>query len=261
MKKDTPSSNKPFERGLYKSLCEWLSMNTAFTTFLEIVIISVLNVNPAVKWSSRWQEREERYKRLIDTWKDKTIPSQMLWDLIQLMQEHHEEKKDIIWEMYESFICQWEHGQFFTPPHIADLMAQVIEIEKEPSQSNVVDIACGSGKLLMWALKNNPRVCLTWVDIDRRCAMMACINCLFYGGCWTFLVWNSLANEFEDGWRVSYGMLYEIPKEELKEIRFEKHEEEKNIEKSQLVIEPKVTELIENSQSYKVWEWIQQSLF
>lgn len=261
MKKAYPSSNKPFERGLYLSLAEWLSMNTAFTTFLEIVIISVLNVNPAVQWSSRWQEREEKYKRLIDTWKDKTIPIQMLSDLVQLMQEHHEEKKDIIWEMYESFICQWEHGQFFTPPHIADFMAQVVEVENVPIWDTVIDMTCWSGKLLMWALKNNPRVDLLWMDLDRRCAMMACINCLFYGGCWTFLVWNSLANEFEDGWRVSYGMLYEIPKEELKEIRFEKPVEEKIEEKSQLVIEPKITESIEKLQSYKVWEWVQQSLF
>ena len=261
MKKDTPQSNKPFERGLYLSLCEWLSMNTAFTNFLEIVIISVLNVNPAIKWSERRQQREERYKMLIDTRKDKTIPVNMLSDLITLMQENHEEKKDIIWEMYENFICQWEHGQFFTPPHIADMMAQCIEIEKEPAQSNVVDIACGSGKLLMWALKNNPRVSLTWVDIDRRCAMMACINCLFYGGCGTFLVWNALVDEFEDWWRVSYGMLYEIPKEQLKEIRFNKIEEEKSEEKQQVFIEQKITETKENLQTYEVQGAIQKSLF
>ena len=261
MKKDYPTSNKPFERGLYLSLCEWLSMSTAFTTFLEIVIISVLNVNPAVQWSKRWQEREERYKMLIDTRKDKTIPATMLSDLIQLMQENHEEKKDIIWEMYENFICQGEHGQFFTPPHIADMMAQVIDVDKEESWNTVVDIACWSWKLLMWAMKNNPRVNLVGVDIDRRCTMMACINCLFYGGCGTFLVGNTLCNEYEDGRRVSYGMLYEIPKENLKEIRFENHEEEKNVEKSQLVIETKIQETQENLKSYKVQGAVQQSLF
>ena len=101
-------------------------------------------------------------------------------------------------------------------------------------------------------MKNNPRVNLVGVDIDRRCTMMACINCLFYGGCGTFLVGNTLCNEYEDGRRVSYGMLYEIPKENLKEIRFEKPEEEKIEEKSQVVIEPKITESIEKLQSYKV---------
>jgi hypothetical protein len=33
---------------------------------------------------------------LLDTWRDKTIPVTMLSDLVQLMQENHEEKKDII---------------------------------------------------------------------------------------------------------------------------------------------------------------------
>ena len=248
MKKDTPSSSKLFERWLSDSLAEWISMNTAFTNFLEIVIISVLNINPAIQWTERRKEREERYKHLINTRRDKNIPMTMLSDLVTLMQEHHEEKKDIIWEMYESFICQWEHGQFFTPPHIADMMAQVVEVDKAPSWDTVIDMTCWSGKLLMWALKNNPRVNLIWMDLDRRCAMMACINCLFYGGCGTFLVWNSLLNEFEDGWRVSYGMLYEIPKEQLKEINLEKKEE-------------KPEPIIEEVKSYEVQWAIQQSLF
>ena len=251
MKKDTPSSNKLFERGLSDSLAEWISMNTAFTNFLEIVIISVLNINPAIQWTERRKEREERYKYLINTRKDKNIPMTMLSDLVQLMQENHEEKKDIIWEMYESFICQWEHGQFFTPPHIADMMAQVVEVDKAPSWDTVIDMTCWSGKLLMWALKNNPRVNLIWMDLDRRCAMMACINCLFYGGCGTFLVWNSLLNEFEDGWRVSYGMLYEIPKEQLKAVRFDSIERE----------EEKPEPIIEEVKSYEVQWAIQQSLF
>lgn len=250
MKKDTPSSNKPFERWLSSSLAEWLSMNTAFTTFLEIVIISLLNMNPMIKWSERWNEREERYKMLLNTRKDKTIPVKMLSDLIQLMQENHKEKKDVIWEMYEDFICQWEHGQFFTPPHIADFMSKIVEVE---DWKTVCDIACWSGKLLMWALKNNPRINLLWVDIDRRCAMMACINCFFYGGCGVFLVWNTLCNEYEDWWKVSYWMLYEIPKEQLKNIDLSgspKPEQEE--------IQPeKKEELLE----YEVQWAIQKSLF
>lgn len=255
MKKDTPSSNKPFERWLYQSLCEWLSMNTAFTTFLEIVIISVLNINPMYEWSERWKEREERYKMLINTWKDKTIPATMLSDLVQLMQENHKEKKDIIWEMYENFICQWEHGQFFTPPHIADFMSKIIEVEEVEAWKSVCDIACWSGKLLMWALRNNPRVNLIGVDIDRRCAMMSCINCLFYGGCGTFLVWNTLCNEYEDWWRVSYWMLYEIPKEQLQNIEL----------KTTPLDSPKPEQIQpekkEEVREFAVWEWIQKSLF
>lgn len=255
MKKDTPSSNKLFERWLSDSLAEWISMNTAFTNFLEIVIISVLNINPAIQWTERRKEREERYKHLINTRRDKNIPMTMLSDLVQLMQEHHEEKKDIIGEMYEDFICQWEHGQFFTPEHIADMMAKIVEVDEAPSWDTVIDMTCWSGKLLMWALKNNPRVNLIWIDLDRRCAMMACINCLFYGGCGTFLVWNSLLNEYEEWWKVSYGMLYEIPKEQLQNTEI----------KTTPLDSPKPEETQpekkEEVKSYEVQWAIQQSLF
>ena len=56
-------------------------------------------------------------------------------------------------------------------------------------------------------------------------------------------------------------MLYEIPKEQLKEIRFNKIEEEKSEEKQQVFIEQKITETKENLQTYEVQGAIQKSLF
>lgn len=256
--KFTPNSNAPFERWLSESLWEWINMNTAFTNFLEIVIISIVNANPFIEHDDRRNQREERYKHLIWIRKDKTIPMRMLSDLVNLMQEHHQEKKDVLWEMYEKFISLWENWQFFTPPHIADFMALACWIDKSDYHDKVVDIACWSWKLLLWAMKNNPRIKVYWVDIDRRCSMMACISCFFYGWCWEFFVWNTLINEYSE-WRVvSYWTMREIPHERLKSQKFEPI---KNDEKSQSVSLDEEKSDTENISSYKVWEWIQKSLF
>lgn len=69
-----------------------------------MVVISIVNANPLIKNTDQWKKREEKYLRLIELWKDKTIPAQMLADLVNEMQKHHSEKKDIIGEMYEQFV-------------------------------------------------------------------------------------------------------------------------------------------------------------
>jgi ornithine carbamoyltransferase len=71
-------------------------MSKAFETWLEIVVISIVNANPFIKNTQRRKEREEKYLKLINLWKDKNIPAQMLADLVNLMQEHHKEKLDIL---------------------------------------------------------------------------------------------------------------------------------------------------------------------
>ena len=71
-------------------------MNTAFTTFLEVVVISIVNANPFIKNTDKWKEREQRYLKLIQLRKDKNIPAEMLADLVNLMQEHNEDKFDIL---------------------------------------------------------------------------------------------------------------------------------------------------------------------
>lgn len=221
--KRTPNSNKPFERWLLASQWEWISMSKAFETWLEIVVISIVNANPLIKDTPRWKEREERYLKLISLWKDKMIPIRMLKDLVEMMQEHHEEKLDILWDMYMRFVSLWENGQFFTPPHIADMMAQMTDT-KPWEWERVLDCACGSWTLLLWALKNNPRCRLYWVDLDRRCVMMALLNCYWYWWAWEFIVWNTLTNEYSEWWICSYWMIYEIDPDKFKE----KIEEVKN---------------------------------
>lgn len=83
--KYTPNINKPFERWLLKSQREWISMSEAFTTFLEIVVISIVNANPFIKNTQERKDREERYLKLMNLRKDKNIPAEMLADLLYVL--------------------------------------------------------------------------------------------------------------------------------------------------------------------------------
>lgn len=86
-------------------------------------------------------------------------------------------------------------GQFFTPSGICDLMADVCDVQKEPTtpcgafgkRVTVNDCACGSGRNLLAAhakfLKaENPRKpYLIGEDIDMECCMMTAINMMSHG--------------------------------------------------------------------------------
>lgn len=246
--KYTPNSNKPFERWLLKSQWEWISMSEAFTTFLEIVVISIVNANPFIKDTPERKDREERYLKLINLRKDKNIPAEMLADLVNEMQKHSEEKLDILGDMYMKFVSLGENGQFFTPPHIANLLSDITE----PSDNDrVLDCACGSGTLLLWALRKKPTAYLYGVDLDRRCVMMALLNCFWYWWRWTFIVWNSLTNEYSEWWRCEYGMIYE-----LKIV-----DSEKDNEKSKEQPTPKKDTATQEIKVEEIQEVVQQSLF
>jgi len=50
------------------------------------------------------------------------------------------------------FVSHGEHGQYFTPQHVCDMMAQITNMDKDLSQYNAIDRAtandpaCGSGR-------------------------------------------------------------------------------------------------------------------
>lgn len=91
---------------------------------------------------------------------------------------------DVVGDVYQGAITYGEHGQYFTPETVCDLMAQMSshdignEPEGDPDKPfRVLDPACGSGRMLMRYNRASKRRC--WfeaIDIDHRCAKMAAIN-------------------------------------------------------------------------------------
>jgi hypothetical protein len=113
-----------------------------------------------------------------------------------LQMEMKKTNDDVLGQIY----MQWNQnnkyrGQFFTPKHIACLIAKVIE-----PKGRIIDPCCGSGIMLVEALKTMDNEKLDKAvffgqDIDLTCVKMCALNLLFFNvnG---FVVWgDSLALE------------------------------------------------------------------
>ncbi len=135
------------------------------------------------------------------------------WGL--LYKETVETRKDILGEIYQAKITFGEHGQFFTPEHITDFMAEITGVENE----TVNDPCCGSGRLLISAGKRNGEARLSGIDLDNRCAKMTALN-MFMFDFNSVIYWgNSLSGEMNKKWITQKGgFIYETEAENI-EIR------------------------------------------
>jgi hypothetical protein len=114
----------------------------------------------------------------------------------QLQVEMSKTNDDILGQVY----MQWNmnnryRGQFFTPKHVASMMAKMTE-----PKGKILDPCCGSGVMLVESIKtmNNEAIDVSIFygqDIDLTCVKMCALNLLFFNvnG---FVIWgNSLTSE------------------------------------------------------------------
>lgn len=102
------------------------------------------------------------------------------------------ERKDVLGDYYTGAITHGEHGQFYTPENICEMMARIVEPR---TGSTVSDPCCGSGRMLLASAEVNRRCTFHGQDIDFRCVEMCTLN-LALCGLSGFIVWgDSLAKE------------------------------------------------------------------
>ena len=75
-------------------------------------------------------------------------------------------KEDILGDYYQGCITFGEHGQFFTPNHVTDIMAQLSGIDKDTEGQKIGDMCCGSGRMLLSAAKIAPKNYFIGKDIE-----------------------------------------------------------------------------------------------
>lgn len=80
-------------------------------------------------------------------------------------------------EMYQSKGKSSMLGQFFTPPGLCDLMANM----NEPTDGKIGDPACGSGRTLLAAYVNNKKAYYIGEDIDGISCKMCALNLMIHG--------------------------------------------------------------------------------
>jgi type I restriction enzyme M protein len=95
-------------------------------------------------------------------------------------------------------------GQFFTPPHIVDLMVMVQGDDQTGKGIRVSDPACGSGRMLIAFHARFPGNYVFGEDLDLICCKMACLNLLLHG-CEGEVVWRNALdpNDYRGGWHIN----------------------------------------------------------
>ena len=134
----------------------------------------------------------------------------MMCEWIRVMERFVERKGwyDAFGELYEACVAgkgrRSNSGQFFTPPHICDLMVHVNCGDRKMVKKNVGDPTCGSGRLLLSFNSMCPGNYMCAEDLDRTCCMMTVANFIIHGVVGEVVWHNSLdPASWSGGWRVN----------------------------------------------------------
>ncbi len=115
---------------------------------------------------------------------------------------------DALGEIYENCVVSKSKatstGQFFTPPTVCDMMAQVINGTEPIFNKDISDPTCGSGRNLLAFNAINPGNNLYAEDIDKTSCLMTVANFLVHGIKGEVVWHDSLAaTSWFGGWKVN----------------------------------------------------------
>lgn len=114
---------------------------------------------------------------------------------------------DLLGDVYMDYLSgtmkkHWT-GQYFTPMHICELMAQITD-PGEKTGERIMDCACGSGRMLLASHVLHPGNYCCAQDMDRICCLMTVCNFIIHGVNGEVVWGDSLdPTDYRDGWRTN----------------------------------------------------------
>lgn len=157
--------------------------------------------------------REEEYLRIIGDYKkpDQLAFSKLLGCLVAALDE---DPRDILGPLYmELEIANKDAGQFFTPPELSELMANLTfkdELSKLENQPFLTagEPACGAGGMILALVKvltsagYDPaqKLWVQAIDVDRMAALMCYIQLSLWNVPAEVIVGNTLSLEIREVW-------------------------------------------------------------
>lgn len=189
-----------------------------FSDWLDLMVSAVLSQTLVVLHGKAENKHEKEYLAIVGRYKqgDKekcTRPIDYFSKALGLLiLKTLQTRKDILGEIYENYISLGERGQFFTPENLVEFMAKIAGTDRK----NVADPACGSGRLLLAAAKENPGAELFGADLDPRCAKMTALNLWMFGFCGEVWQGDTLSMNFQKVWRVRDGLMVELEPKQTK---------------------------------------------
>lgn len=168
-------------------------------------------------------KQEELYFKTIKSYNREELDtiSQAFAALVLEMDNSGAGLKDVLGEYFEEYFHNEKLGQFFTPPCICNLMAELI-----PTNGQCIsDPCCGSGRFFLAIAENNRDNIFYGADISETCCKMALINMCLNGLKCRISWMDSLSLQVYKEWAVVYQRFTNCPYIiEIKEIE-EQNEE------------------------------------
>jgi len=156
-----------------------------YDVFKDFVTMTACSLHNAICPN---QAREDEYLAIINAYnkEDRMAFPKLMAKLVEILEP---EPRDILGPLYmELEISSKDQGQFFTPPELSDLMAQMTVAVKpsdfETGFINLSEPACGAGGMVLSVVKMMTRNRIIpsdnlWVqaiDIDRLAALMCFVQ-------------------------------------------------------------------------------------
>ena len=201
---------------LDRALEDWIryhSSHTAFDDILRLILTSFGPRIPSEKGSVSLYEAE--YLEVVGRYSPEHVRKYaptVLGELIKAYQNYVRPEGgwcDPLGNFLEGQIgskkAKQRIGQFFTPPALCDLMAQMRVGTQEAQCLRIADPACGSSRcLLAYDRACHPDSCNFYVgtDIDWTCVAISAINFLFHGMRGVLIHGDTLGLECWGGYRV-----------------------------------------------------------
>jgi type I restriction-modification system DNA methylase subunit len=142
------------------------------------------------------EERDDQLQKISNFPRNNTLAP-----LLAMLGELLEEFSDPLGELYMEMISKGHMGQYFTPEHVCDLLAEVSIASAEDCKT-VLDPTCGSGRMLLSAAKRNRNMRFYGADVDKVCCKMAVANMLLQSLIGEIAHMDSLSNQFYAGYHL-----------------------------------------------------------
>ena len=183
---------KEFE-GYFESLSGRYSAGEIFIDFVDYALLMF-------KWWERDRDFsyfEKRYGEMFPKFND------MFHSFSEASDDGGRGFRDALGDLFMNLVSHGRNGQYFTPDNICEMMSSIVIPTLKDNQS-ILDPACGSGRMLLGAAKQNRNAFFFGCDIDTTCCKMAVINLLANSLQGEIALMDSLAMEYTKSWRVSF---------------------------------------------------------
>lgn len=186
-----------------------------YDVFRDFIIMAACSLHNAVQ---KDDGREAEYMEIIGRYgpEDRQTFPKLMALLVAMLDP---EPRDILGPLYmELEVASRDQGQFFTPPEVSNLMAEMTWSDQQISDRPFVTLqepACGAGGMVLAFVKSmidrghdpSRKLWTQCIDVDRLAALMAYVQLSLWHVPGEILVGNTLSWEHRERWLTPAHML------------------------------------------------------